>query len=231
MGQNQPVFFRSSLIGSGTFVLFFGYKKITDLEQYAAESSNKIEVLANQAEKKTHAAIMQAEKKTNEAITQANISLKKTKELNELMEQNDIQSIQKKLGRVDNLKSQVDKKIRMAEKILKQVTAERQNVQKVQHSFFSISMQFDGSKEQLNEHKNSLIQAMNKEGFQLIPANILEIGVNQTEVLYYSEIATKQAELIAKIAKKSLALPRMESRLISIFDRNPREILVKIKFP
>ena len=125
----------------------------------------------------------------------------------------------------------MDKKIQMAEKVLKQVAAERQNVQKVQHSFFSISMQFDGSKEQLNEHRSSLIKAMNKKGFQLTRANILEIGVNQTEVLYYNEIAAKQAELIAKIARESLQLPRMESRLISMFDRNPREILVKIKFP
>ncbi|NOQ13629.1 MAG: hypothetical protein GQ583_03985 [Methyloprofundus sp.] len=192
---------------------FFGYKQVADLERQAIET----ELLEKQARDRTNVVIMQADS-----------SLAKIKELDKKIED---KGIQKNIDRIYELKIQMDKKIRMAEKILKQVTAERQNVQKVQHSFFSISMQFDGSKEQLNEHRSSLIKAMNKKGFQLTRANILEIGVNQTEVLYYNEIAAKQAELIAKIARESLQLPRMESRLISMFDRNPREILVKIKFP
>jgi len=212
-------------LASSVLVLSFsilGYKTFTDLEQHAAESTKQIEVASNQVEDKTKAAILKADS-----------SLKKIEGLDEQIKHINIQSnqIQKELDNVKELKDQMGKKIGMAEKILKQVTAERQSVQRVQHSFFSISMQFDGSKEQLNEHRSSLIKAMNSKGFQLSRANILEIGVNQTEVLYYNEIARKQAELIAKIAKKSLALPRMESRMISMFDRNPREILVKIKFP
>ncbi len=199
---------------------FFGYKKITDFELDAEEKSQTVKDLVKQAEKKINATIMQAED-----------SLNRTRELEKKVKDFDIQSIQEKVERVDMLKSQVDRKIGMAEKILKQVTAERQNVQKVQHSFFSISMQFDGSKEQLRKYRNLLIQAMDKKGFQLSRANILEIGVNQTEVLYYNEIAEKQAKLIARIVKDSLVLPGMESRLISMFDRNPHEILIKIKFP
>lgn len=197
----------------------FGYKQITDLEKYSLESTDKIKFLVSQAEEKTKAANAQVKN-----------SLIRAKELNSQLETINIQAIRIKLDKLDNLKSQFNDSLLNAERIREQVTAERQNVQKLEHSFYSISMHYDGNREQLAEHLNKIIQELNNDGFQLSSPNLIEIGVNKTEVLYYNRIAQKQAELIADIVKESLALPQMTSRIISMPERNPREILIKILF-
>lgn len=199
---------------------FFGYRKITDLEKLVAESSQNVAKL-----------VAETAQTTEKAKLEATASLQKAVQLKKEIEQINLKSIQTQLGRLKNLEAQLDRSVAKADKIRKQVMMERQNVQKLQHSFFSISLHLDGSREQLSTQWNSLVQALNDRGFQLNRANIVELGVNRTEVLYYNSIAEGQAEQIATIVQRNLSLPRVQSRMIPMLERKPREILVKIKLP
>jgi membrane-associated HD superfamily phosphohydrolase len=199
---------------------FFGYKKITDLENLIVESENKVEKL-----------VAEATQTTEKANLEATASLEKALKLRTDIEQVDLSSIQAKLDKLSRLEAQLDKSNQKSANISEQLLKERENVEKLQRSFYTISVQLDGSQEQSKQNWNRLMQALDEKGFQLNRANIVELGVNRTEVLYYNNIAQQQAELIASLVQDSLSLPGVSSRLISMLERNPREILIKIKLP
>lgn len=209
----------------------FGYKEITDLKTLVASETEKVELLVADKSQQVELLVARTAQATELATREATLSLQKAQQIKQEIEQINIASIQKQLNKLKELENQLASAISKSAGIRSQLTAERENVQKLQHSFFSISLHLDAGSDERKSGLSQLLNALGDEGFQLNQANIVEIGVNQTEVLYYNMIAREQAQIIASIAQESLALKRVNTRLISMLERNPREILVKVKFP
>jgi len=201
-------------------ISFFGYRQISDLENTMAASKKEV---ATQVE--------EAKQATEKAKQEAEASLDKALKLKADLENIDLSSVQAKLDDLDKLARKLDIANQKSDNIQEQLQEERRNVENLQRSFYTISVQLDGGQEQHKTNWNNLLQELDEKGFQLNRANIVELGVNRTEVLYYNSIAQQQAELIASLVQKSLSLSQVPSRLISMLERNPREILIKIKLP
>lgn len=222
----------------GLFILsfslmgYFGYGKLTDLQAVVADKMFLVEELATEmegAKEQIKELVIDTKKATEQAQQETKTSLEQAHLLKVKIDSYDFESIQEQFNNMTQLEKKLAGALTDTNNALIKLTKERENVQILNHSFFSISLHVDGNKDLLAD---SLIPSLSNEGFQISEANLVVIGVNKTEILYYNEIARNQAEMIAAIVQESFALKHpITYRSIPMLDRNPREILIKIKLP
>jgi uncharacterized membrane-anchored protein YhcB (DUF1043 family) len=97
---------------------------------------------------------------------------------------------------------------------------------KFDRSLFEIHIQFDGGPEQTQGSIESLLQSLSEQGFIIEETNVLRIGVDKSEVIYYNRLAHSQTRLIADTLKPQF--PAITTRFANRKERNAREILVKL---
>ncbi len=109
---------------------------------------------------------------------------------------------------------------------IREVRQVKEEQTKFDRSLFEIHLQFDGGPEQTQGSIESLLQPLTEQGFVIEEANILRIGVDKSEVIYYNRLAHAQSRLIADTLKPQF--PAISTRFANRKERNAREILVKL---
>jgi seryl-tRNA synthetase len=109
----------------------------------------------------------------------------------------------------------------------------RRSIEKVQNSLFDIFIHFDGNMEHKNKIISEIIVNLNGEGFPISRKNIAQVGVNTTEILYYSETAKAKALFLAKLLQETYPdiYPDIPTRSPTNDAQNPKEILIKLRMP
>ena len=105
--------------------------------------------------------------------------------------------------------------------------ADRKEIQRLQNSFFDIFIQIDGDEDQLNNKLPELITKLNEAGFVFNNSNIANVSVDKTEVIYYNNTAEEKAKFLANLLCNEYLDIKCRANLRR--ERNPREILIKIK--
>jgi Skp family chaperone for outer membrane proteins len=109
---------------------------------------------------------------------------------------------------------------------IREVRQVKEEQTKFDRSLFEIHLQFDGGPEQTQGSIETLLQPLSEQGFVVEEANILRIGVDKNEVIYYNRLAHAQSRLIADTLKPQF--PAISTRFANRKERNAREILIKL---
>src|SRR5439155_11879225 len=131
---------------------------------------------------------------------------------------------------IANMKKEFQANITEAKSAKTQAENNQRAIEKIQNSFFDIFVHFEGNIEQNNKIISDIIAKLNSEGFLISgKKNIIQVGVDVTEILYYNESAEAKVRLLKQLLKEKY--PDIQPRLIRKDDRNPKEILIKLKLP
>src|SRR5207253_2083332 len=89
---------------------------------------------------------------------------------------------------IANMKKEFQANITEAKSAKTQAENNQRAIEKIQNSFFDIFVHFEGNIEQNNRIISDIIAKLNSEGFLISgKKNIIQVGVDVTEILYYNE--------------------------------------------
>jgi hypothetical protein len=194
-------------------------------------------------------AIEKVDRSSKEAITSAEVAKQSSDNLNTKINQErdrlviiqeEIKKTEENIikGEINNLKNELKKAIAEArgniaesKNIKTQAEKNRQAIEKIQNSFFEIFVHFEGNIEQKSKIIPDIIAKLNSEGFLVSGRNIAQVGVNITEILYYDQNAEAKVLFLKQLLKEWYEYTDIQTRLIPKDERNPKEILIKLRMP
>lgn len=217
-------------LGASSFIVFlgfFGYKEYSDFQQTVYRATQQINSDTKQMKETIDNAksyFEATQQKSEKLSKEVDDELSKLKKLQLDIKNIDPEDIRVALKKLDE---EFRSSIGETRSLIKQAKADREETQKLQHSFFAISIHVDGNEDRYIRKIPVLLEKLNKKGFFISKANIAQIGVNFTEIIYYNLTAKPQSQLIARTLGREF--PGIKDRLIERTERNPREILIKLK--
>lgn len=114
---------------------------------------------------------------------------------------------------------------RQVDAIRKQVNRLLENVRHVENATFDVFINHSSTEANRDDFTNALAE-LKRMGFRISNSNVAKIDVNQSEVIYYSELNSEKAEEIVNALKSYF--PGLAKRLLKNNDRGMRELLIKL---
>lgn len=215
--------FMSAVVG--LLLLFLSILGIREFNDFRKTSRDAIALIKNHMW-----AIDSLKHSTNDTVN---------KELENLKNSVDyIKEKQKELEKYNSLQEKTQKLIAEARNSTKVVNELREsfdqrnnNLNKIQNSMYEIFIHCPEIKDMGKRKKclEKFTKILQEAGFTINDANIGNITVNQTEVIYYNTLAEEQAKFISSILRDNLKMTDVqEPKFVQRNGRNPRELLVKL---
>lgn len=214
------------------FISFWGYNEIRDFQNKSDTAEKDIKNKRKEVDSLVNSTRFFVERKLCSITKTIDVLELKQKEFKEHADEQQkiISNIKETQGVANNLlittKRSSDNILVLEEKY----KIEKKNIERIQNSTYELFFHCPEIKETDRRAKllEKLLDILENEGFVINDANIGNIGVDTTEVIYYNNISKNGAYLINGILKDSLKLSDANVNPIINKGRNPKEILIKI---
>ncbi len=224
----QMFFLGTAISISLMALLIWGYKQFSDFEQLIENSQNEIAILKNAVSDKAEKVSQDSDavsRKATEFNQTINKEFERLKNLHTQIDNIDITGIH---TIIQSQQNELKQSINEAKRLQEQAKADRSEIQKVQNSFYEVFLQIDDSLSDESHNQTNLFRTLNQNGFLIKERNIIaHISVNKPEVIYYNVTAQAKAQLLVQLLQKDF--PSIQLRNLDRKERDPREILVKLR--
>ncbi len=133
----------------------------------------------------------------------------------------------KKVNVISEQIAEIKKQQNIMEKQLKTTNEYYKDALKLRNGLFDITIQVDKNLTNRNARIKSIVTELNAKGYDIDVGKILDVQVDRTEILFYSQRTKAKADELAKIIAEKLNLKTIRTRFVESSNLNRYNILIK----
>ena len=200
-----------------------GYQTYENFNQLVADKEKKINELMAEQQASADASQQAMKEMRDKMLAAADATLADARRLLTDI-QDSHQSVEHLEQKIKTLK--IEEMLVESQQLHQDVLADRQAINKLQNSFYRVTIQVDPSSPVLKAKIPALISRLRESGFLMTAASVIEIEVEQNELIYYNRGARNKAEELQALLDDSFGRPPL--REIALGEQDPRELVIKL---